>query len=63
MIPLRQRPLPATTPERLQLPLRPAELAAAVGPCIPEVANRRGAGELTRPLAPMMSQGRGSLLR
>jgi hypothetical protein len=39
--------LPATAAEWLQLPLHPAELAAE---------------ELIRPLTPMMSQGRGSLL-
>ena len=54
--------LPATAAERLQLPLHPAELATAVGPCVPESADRRGAEELIRPLTPMMSQGRGSLL-
>jgi hypothetical protein len=47
---------------RLQLPLHPAELVTAVGPCVPESADRRGAEELIRPLTPMMSQGRGSLL-
>ncbi len=31
-------------------------------PCVPESADRRGAEELIRPLTPMMSQGRGSLL-
>jgi len=45
-----------------QLPLHPAELAATVGPCVPESADRRGAEELIRPLTPMMSQGRGPLL-
>ena len=54
--------LPATPAERLQLPLHPAELATAVGPCVPEFADRQAAEELIRPLTPMMSQGRGSLL-
>jgi hypothetical protein len=35
--------IPATAPGRLQLPLHLAELAAAVGSCIPEVTKRRGA--------------------
>ena len=53
--------LPATAAKRLQLPLHPAGLATAGGAFQnPRTVERPE--ELIRPLTPMMSQGRGSLL-